>query len=285
MSHRLDVARAAHGRPDALYVNLARIPFLLTENDLARMAGEVADWAPVFLDMDPVHGVRFALYCERQAIQFPTLKFIFVQLSEFIISVVHRRILARVFKVPVFNLYGSTETGHLLMETTSGEMKPVYETALLELADTDERGIGALVVTTLTNEFMPLLRYCIGDLRAKNSESPYGTHYIAIHGRVRDVLRSRDGQVVTTWQVDQCLAGMDGIAHYELRQPTRATASFRFVPDAQPPTWSQLKELAARLGDLLGFGVNFEAMNTVVPAASGKFSLTAASFRAKEEVV
>ena len=263
-----------------LFVNLARIPFLLTENDLARMAREVADWSPVFLDLDPVHGMRFALYCERERIQFPTLKFILCSYEY--LSVVHRQILTRVFNVPVFNLYGSTETGHLLMENTAGEMKPVYDTALLELADTDERGIGALVVTTLTNEFMPLLRYRIGDL-AQKFESPYGTHYL-IHGRARDVLRSRDGEVVTTWQVDQCLAGMSGIAHYELRQQTRDTASFRFVPDAQPPTGSQLNELAARIGDLLGFGVKVEAMNTLVPAASGKFSLTAASFRAMEEI-
>jgi phenylacetate-CoA ligase len=253
-----------------LFVNLARIPFLLTNNDLARMAEEIADWSPVFLDMDPVHGVRFAQYCEQHNLKFPTLKFILCS-YEFA-SVVHRQILARVFAVPVFNLYGSTETGHLLMETTAGEMKPVYDTALLEMADTDARGIGALVVTTLSNDFMPLLRYRIGDL-AQKLETPYGTHYL-IHGRARDVLRSSAGEVVTTWQVDQCLIGMDGIAHYELRQEADGSASFRFISDTLPPAENQLNELAARLGALLGFAVKTEAMSTLVPAASGKFRLT-----------
>jgi len=253
-----------------LFVNLARIPFLLTNNDLARMAEEIADWSPVFLDMDPVHGVRFAQYCEQHNLKFPTLKFILCS-YEFA-SVVHRQILARVFNVPVFNLYGSTETGHLLMETTAGEMKPVYDTALLEMADTDARGIGALVVTTLSNDFMPLLRYRIGDL-AQKLETPYGTHYL-IHGRARDVLRSSAGEVVTTWQVDQCLIGMDGIAHYELRQEADGSASFRFISDTLPPAENQLNELAARLGALLGFAVKTEAMSTLVPAASGKFRLT-----------
>src|SRR5208282_1747191 len=99
---------------NTLYVNLARIPFLLGDADLARMAAEIAGWAPQFLDLDPVHGVRFALYCEQRGIQFPSLRFVLCS-YEFV-SVVHRRILARVFGVPVFNLYGSTETGHLLME-------------------------------------------------------------------------------------------------------------------------------------------------------------------------
>ena len=106
-----------------LFVNLARIPFLLDDGELARMAGEIAGWSPQFLDLDPVHGARFALYCEQRGIKFPSLRFVLCS-YEFV-SVVHRRILERVFGVPVFNLYGSTETGHLLMENERGEMKPV----------------------------------------------------------------------------------------------------------------------------------------------------------------
>ena len=169
---------------NALFVNLARIPFLLSDSDLAHMAAEISDWSPLFLDVDPVHGMRFALYCEQHGLKFPSLKFI-LSSYEFT-SVVHRKILTRVFGVPVFNLYGSTETGHLLMENAEGRMKPAYETAFLEIVDPDSHGIGALVVTTLTNDFMPLLRYRIGDL-AQKITSAYGTHYI-IHGRARDTL-------------------------------------------------------------------------------------------------
>ena len=39
-----------------LYVNQARIPFLLSDAELARMARETADWSPQFLDVDPVRG-------------------------------------------------------------------------------------------------------------------------------------------------------------------------------------------------------------------------------------
>ena len=50
---------------NTLFVNLARIPFLLDDRELARMAGEISEWSPQFLDLDPVHGARFALYCEQ----------------------------------------------------------------------------------------------------------------------------------------------------------------------------------------------------------------------------
>jgi len=257
---------------NALFVNLARIPFLLSDVELARMAAEIYEWSPQFLDMDPVHGVRFALYCEQHGITFPSLRFVLCS-YEFV-SVVHRRILARVFGVPVFNLYGSTETGHLLMENERGEMKPSYDTAFLEIVDADEHGVGELVVTTLTNDYMPLLRYRIGDL-AERIERPYGNHFV-VHGRVRDALTADAGRRLTTWQVDQCFTEASGLAHYEVRQDENGNCTLRFVPDGAGPTEGELSRVTSRLGALLGLRneIQTEAMPVLVPAASGKFRLT-----------
>jgi len=255
---------------NTLFVNLARIPFLLSEADLSRMVQEIVDWSPQFLDMDPVHGMRFALYCERQGIKFPSLKFILCS-YEFV-SVIHKKIIARVFGVPVFNLYGSTETGHLLMENEGGEMKPSYDTAYLEIVDADESGIGDLVVTTLSNDFMPLLRYRIGDLAEKQA-GPYGNHFI-VHGRIRDALIDSDSARVTTWQVDQCFADVNGIAHYELRQHRNEGNILRFVPELTAPTEETLHDVVMRLENLLGLKIKVESMPTLVPTASGKFRLT-----------
>jgi phenylacetate-coenzyme A ligase PaaK-like adenylate-forming protein len=257
---------------DSLFLNLARIPFLLGDADLARMAEEIADWSPQFLDVDPVHGARFALYCEQHRIEFPSLKFILCS-YEFV-SVVHKKILSRVFGVPVFNLYGSTETGHLLMENARGEMKPSYDTAFLEITDTDERGVGELVVTTLTNDFMPLLRYRIGDLAEKRVQ-PYGNSYV-VHGRSRDALAASDGQRVTTWQIDQCFSGINGIAHYELRQNENGDCILRFVPENDKPVGKELRRVTSQLEGLLQLPSEIEtvAMPVLVPSASGKFCLT-----------
>ena len=264
--------RAHRTSGNALFVNLARIPFVLSEANLARMASEIAGWSPQFLDVDPVHGARFALYCERRGLKFPTLRFVLCS-YEFV-SVVHRRILERVFGVPVFNLYGSTETGHLLMENEHGQMKPSENTAFLEIVDTDAREVGGLVVTTLTNDYMPLLRYRIGDL-AQRHMLPYGNVYI-VHGRARDALRSPDGVRVTTWQVDQCFGGVDGIAHYELRQDKAGECLLRFVPDGSGPTAAGLDGVIARLEALLKppTRIRTESLPVLVPSPSGKFRLT-----------
>ena len=254
----------------ALFVNLARIPFVLSDAELQRMADEIAAWSPQFLDLDPVHGVWFALFCEKRGIRFPSLRFVICS-YEFV-SVVHRRILQRVFGVPVFNLYGSTETGHLLMEIESGEMKPSYDTALLEVADTDADGIGSLLVTTLSNDYMPLLRYRIGDYLQRD-EQPYGTNYI-VHGRMRDALAAADGARVTTWQADQCFSGVSGIVHYQLRQNPAGEFHLRYIPETDGPSATGLREITTRLETFLHATVATESVPTILPEASGKFRLT-----------
>lgn len=255
-----------------LYANLARIPFVLGETKLARMAGEITAWSPQFLDLDPVHGAWFALYCERKGLRFPSLRFNLCS-YEFV-SVVHRRIIERVFGVPVFNLYGSTEAGHLLMENGHGEMLPCPENAFYEIVEPNERGIGDLVVTTWTNEFMPLLRYRTGDL-AQRCGPPSAPDY-RLHGRSRDALLRSDGRRVTTLEVDRCLAGVSGIAHYQFRQSGPDEAHLQFVPDRVAPSAEELKLLTGRLENLLQLSrrIVTERVEKLPPTPSGKFRLT-----------
>jgi phenylacetate-coenzyme A ligase PaaK-like adenylate-forming protein len=323
----------------SLFVNLARIPFVLSDAELQRMADEITGWAPQFLDLDPVHGVWFALFCKRHGIRFPSLRFVICS-YEFV-SVVHRRIIERVFGVPVFNLYGSTETGHLLMENETGAMKPSLDTAMLEVVAMEaaieafnhsktpdlipsprpsgervrERGfepepivpplhewsanhdsekslprpllpsrkrreqqtfeaagIGPLLVTTLSNHYMPLLRYRIGDLVQRHERS-YGTDY-TVHGRIRDALTAADGTRVTTWQVDQCFAEVKGIVHYQLRQTTPTDFQLRYIPEPNGVNQDALTALTPKLAALLGASVRVESVPTLLPEASGKFRLT-----------
>lgn len=265
-------SRTARTVDTTLFVNQARIPFLLSDAEFARMAGEIAEWSPQFLDLDPVHGAWFALYCERNGLAFPSVKFILCS-YEFV-SLAHRKILRRVFGVPVFNLYGSTETGHLLMENERGGMKASLDQVFYEVVEPDARGVGSLVVTTLTNEVMPLVRYRIGDL-AERCERPYSTDYL-VHGRELDTLRRRDGQHVTTLEVDRCFAEADGILHYQLRQREDAGCRLQFISDREPPTAQTLRDVTGQLRDLLQLqsAPEAEPVKLLPPLTSGKFRLT-----------
>jgi len=249
---------------DSLYVNQARIPFTLGEEKLAVMAKEVADWAPTFLDVDPVHGAWFGLHCERHGLRFPSLRFILTSYEY--TSVVHRTIMERVFGVPVINLYGSSETGHLLVEH-DGAMLPCGETAILE--STSAGGIGELLVTTLTNPYLPLLRYEIGDFIERTPDG------YRVHGRKRDALRSADGRILTTRMIDATFAETEGIAHYQLRQKLDGSAHLFLLPEAEGDTLSTAQaKLTVKLGRLLGATVTAESVSLIAPEDSGKFRLT-----------
>jgi phenylacetate-CoA ligase len=251
-----------------LFTSLSRLPFLWGEADLARMVAEAVEWNPVFLDVDPVYGALFALECERRGIRFPSLQFVLAS-YEFV-SAAHRRILERAFNVPVFNLYGSTETGHLLMETEPGRLRASAETAYLELLNCDETRIGDLVVTTLTNDFMPLIRYRIGDL----VEPEPGGDYI-VHGRAADAFALPGGGRATTLQVDHVISPTPGVAHYQIHELPGREFLLRYFPDRTPPSETALAELKRRLESLLDCPerCRLEATDTLMPEKSGKFRL------------
>jgi phenylacetate-coenzyme A ligase PaaK-like adenylate-forming protein len=267
---------------NTLFLSLSRYPFLWRESDLARMTAETLEWAPLFLDLDPVYGVVFARYCEQHGVRFPSVRFVICS-YEFL-SIVHRRILERVFRVPVFNLYGSTETGHLLMEDGRGNMRASLETAFLELIEpgcdrfpatpaASFQGAGELIVTTLTNEFMPLVRYRIGDIvecRPGTSCTSY-----AVHGRVINSFLGPESRRVTTREVDQCFDAIDGIAHYQLIQRGEGPWRLRFVPDRAAPAPRDLRTLQDRLREVLSLAEPpaLEAADAILPESSGKFRL------------
>ena len=252
---------------DTLYVNQSRIPFTLGEEKLAGMAKEVADWAPTFLDVDPVHGAWLALHCERHGLRFPSLRFILTSYEY--TSVVHRAIMERVFGVPVINLYGSSETGHLLIETENQTALPSTQTATLELVDRDDRGVGQFLVTTHTNPYLPLLRYAIGDY-AEQADAGY-----IVHGRVRDALRRTDGSVATTRQVDALFADLGDIAHYQLRQQADGRLELFLMPvQAGDELTASAALLRSRLSALLGAEVALRTDVLIAPEDSGKFRLT-----------
>jgi phenylacetate-CoA ligase len=253
----------------SLFVNQSRIPFTIAEEKMRVMADEVRQWSPVFLDVDPVHGMRFALYCERNGLKFPSLRFIITSYEY--TSVCHRRIMERVFQVPVINLYGSSETGHLLIEQANGTMTASPETAQLEIFEPNRFGVGQLLVTTQTNPYLPLLRYEIGDYISHSAEG------YQVHGRVRDAVRNAQKEIVTTRQIDQAFGDLTGIAHYQLRQEANGTAKLGLMLDNQSnPSLSKLNmdKLGVRLQTLLGAQIDISLIDLIAPEDSGKFRLT-----------
>src|SRR3974390_1283777 len=96
---------------------------------------------------------------------------------------------------------------------------------------------------------MPLVRYRIGDLVERRVD-PYRTRYV-VHGRAAECFATRSGRVVTTWQIDQCFAGLSGVAHYQLVERQHQPWLLRYVPDRPVLSLRDAGVLQQRLSDLL----------------------------------
>lgn len=250
-------------------LSLSRFPFLLSTADLDRMVEETLDWNPVFLDTDPVYAVVFALHCERRKVKFPRLKFLFTSYEY--TSVLHKRILERAFGVPVYNLYGSTETGHLLMENDAGQMVASKPIAHLAVINEDARGVGELVVSTLTNDYMPLLNYRIGDLVERRGSGD-GANYI-LHGRAPDTLKAPDGRRVTTRDIDQCFVGVEGLVHYRLHEVSPGKFVLNYIAENETDPKAAVAAAVQKLEQLIQppQGIETKAVRFLLPEGSGKF--------------
>lgn len=250
-------------------LSLSRFPFLLSPSDLDQMVREAVEWDPVFLDTDPVYATVFALHCERRKIRFPKLKFILTSYEY--TSVLHVKILERVFGVPVYNLYGSTETGHLLMESAEGQMIASPQIAQLAVINEDSRGVGELVVSTLTNDYMPLLNYRIGDLVERRGTGE-GVNYI-LHGRAPDALTLSVGRRVTTRDIDQCFAGCEGVVHYRLHEVSPGKFILSYIPETGSDPKSGVDAVVRKLAALIqpAHGIDAKPVRFLLPEGSGKF--------------
>jgi phenylacetate-CoA ligase len=98
---------------------------------------------------------------------FPTLRAI-ATAGELLTDARRRRIEA-IWGVPVFNMYGCTEGGNIASDCSAGRLHLAWDHFVLEVLDerswqpvtAGELGIG--VLTTLTRQAMPLVRFVLGD--------------------------------------------------------------------------------------------------------------------------
>lgn len=196
-----------------------------------------------------------------------------------------RERIARVFGCPVFDRYGSREVGLIAAERPGhpGKWVPPWN---VRVEVVDERGApappgadGELVVTSLVNFAMPLVRYRIGDRGALAPDRFRGGQVLSrVLGRNVDAFRRRDGTLVDGEYFTHLLYFRDWVEKFQFVQTGYDDVVLRVVP-RRPATGApagDLDELAAKtrlaLGDAARLRV--ECVDEIAPAASGKYRYT-----------
>ncbi len=191
-----------------------------------------------------------------------------------------RELIGRVFGVPVANEFGSRDIGFTAHEAPGGQMLLLSESHIVEVLDDAGQPVapgqtGEAVITGLTSEAQPFIRYRTGDvlrLAADPAAGGQGLHVIAeVSGRQTDLVVAADGRVMHALAVIYVLRATPGIAQFKCVQHAIDRMEVQIVADAR---WraeagaALTKGLRARLGDTLQ--VELRVLDEIPPEASGK---------------
>lgn len=126
----------------------------------------------------------------------------------------------------VFSFYGSREVSAIATEVLNEEgMQVLYDNVFLEIINADGQPAsigeeGEIVITTLSNHYMPLIRYRIGDRAVKNDDLyTFGTLKIqSVLGRTLGVIHRSDGSAIDGQFFTTLFFKATGIERFQLVQ-------------------------------------------------------------------
>jgi phenylacetate-coenzyme A ligase PaaK-like adenylate-forming protein len=208
----------------------------------------------------------------------------FVAVGGEVLTPLMRRHITEAFSAPVFNLYASNEFNVIAWECQeTGELHTCDDGVIVEVlkdgrpAATGERG--EVVGTNLHSFAMPLIRYLLGDIVVKGSETcrcgqPFST-IRTVQGRMIDYFLLPGGRALHPYEIVIHLVDTSWIRQYQLVQEREDRVVLRVAPSFAPSP-RQLASLEEAVSARLGQGVEFQVV--LVPEIqiemNGKFRVS-----------
>jgi phenylacetate-CoA ligase len=190
--------------------------FEYTERRLREWAGVIRSYRPVLLQGYASILAELARLVIAERIALPK-SLIGVYSTAEVLEDGQRELMERAFSCRVFNQYGSREVPNIACECRRGHMHVFTDMVFLE-ATANER----LLVTSLTNRLMPMIRYDIGDSGrlldgACHCGWPFPLMEMGIC-RQNDLIRTPGGKTVHPSYFNRLLNGLTQIRQYQWRQ-------------------------------------------------------------------
>ncbi len=259
--------------------NVLEFPAMdLSETVLERICRTLADASPRALAGYPSSLAYVARFIEARGRVRPTaLRAVFV--TGEVLYPDTRALLRRVFRCPVVNEYGSSETGHIACECPYGRWHIAAENVLVEIDKTPREvdGAGALLLTDLTNFAMPLIRYRIDDLGSLGASCPCGRGLPVLTllvGRTEDLVVLPDGRRMdaSVFGVVVDVLARRGAPLNQYRVTQHAVDHFEVLVAGAVGGDDVSAEVAQRVIDALGsrVTVTVRAVPVIPPEPTGK---------------
>jgi phenylacetate-CoA ligase len=254
--------------------------FASHNGDLEQQAEWLRKQDPFYLYAFPVNLEGLARVFEDRRWRLVSLRKIFSG-SEVLEDSLRDR-LRRVFEVEVSDNYGSSEA-FLAWQCPDGSYHVNAEHVMLEIVDQDGRPaspgtMGRVLVTTLHNHLMPLVRYEIGDYAiAAEGSCPCGRTLPLIGkvlGRELNLFVDGGGKRFVPWPLFRPLRAREWIAQFQVVQRGVGRFAVRFVADRDLAAEDQAD--IARHFETITHGpatIEFQRLEQIARAPSGKFMM------------
>jgi phenylacetate-CoA ligase len=254
--------------------------FNMSEARMQKYAGMLGAFKPDAIDGYPSAVALFAEYCKSHRITGIKPRAIFASGERG--YPYQSEAIKEAFDCPLFDRYGSNE-----FSTTAQECEQhnglhllnqfLYVEVIHESGRPAGSGeIGEIVVTDLSNLYMPFLRYRTGDLAvptARKCPCGRGSPLLdRIEGRTFDIVVTADGKSAGGYFWTYLSRFVPGIKQFQIEQRDRTGVTFRIV---RGPDWKDqyTRDLERKIKENLGeeFKIRFEMVDDIPLTPAGKF--------------
>ena len=243
-----------------------------SEADLAAWVRKINRYRPVLLQGYASILAELAGYVVEQGLRIRAPLLGVFSTAE-VLHARQRALMEQAFSCRVFNQYGSREVPNIACECRHGNLHVLADMVYLESMTID--GEDRLLVTSLTNRVMPLIRYEIGDSgRLKPGECGCGSPFPMLEMglcRSNDIIRLADGRRIYPSYFVHLLDGLSGIRQYQFIQTAADRIMLSVVADPMPSPeiWEPIrKQLSREFSQALTFEVH--QVDAIPRSQSGK---------------
>jgi len=257
------------------------VPTLLINSrvDVRQQLLWLQEYQPVYLLSLPSNLRELLRVSELEGITFSALQQ--VRTYGETVTAELREQVRNIWNVGLTDIYSSQEVGYMALQCPDFEHYHVQsETMFVEVLDDNNQPcavgeIGRVIVTSLHNFAMPLIRYEVGDYAEVGGPCPCGRGLPVLKrivGRTRNMVRTPDGKCYwPSFPTSDWLSVAD-IKQFQLRQVSLERINVIMVMQGQL-TEQQKQQLEQKLHHSLGypFSFSFEYVDEITRLKNGKF--------------
>ncbi len=198
-----------------------------------------------------------------------------------------------VFERKVYNFYGSREVGPIAGECKNGSLHLFSFQSMIEIVNKDNNSLpinheGRVLVTTLHNYVMPLIRYEIGDTAILGTECSCGSSLPVlkkITGRTTDHFLTRNNEIIHGEYFTHLFYFRSWVGAFQVLQEDfdRVSIFIELIPGEKPPR-EDMQAIDQKIKLVMGKNcqIDWKMVEQIPRTPQGKLLFTRSLIYAKE---